>query len=73
MNVLSASLGGIRSAERQLTGSANDLASASVPGANVDLAAEVVGLGMAQIQEQASVAVARTASQTIGTLVNMFA
>ena len=73
MTVLSASLGGIQSAERQLSGSASNLARASVPGADIDLAAAVVGLGMAQIQEQASVAVARTASQTVGTLVNMFA
>jgi hypothetical protein len=72
MRALDASLAGIQVAEKQIDGAASRLARSSVPGADVDVATEMVALGMAKVQADASVAVARTVSQTIGTLVSTF-
>lgn len=73
MNALDASLSGIRVAERSLDASASRIARASSPDADVDLASEVVNLDQAKTQVAASVAVARTASETLGTLIDTFA
>ena len=73
MNALNASLSGIQMAERQLDSSASRLAGASVPGSKVDVATEMVSLGLAQMQCKASAAVARTVSETLGTLIDTFA
>jgi hypothetical protein len=73
MNALNASLAGIQRAEQRLDTTASRLASGSVPGSDVDTAKEMVGLDTAKTDLQASVAVAKTASATMGTLVDMFA
>ena len=58
-------------AERQLDHAASNLARASVPGADVDVAKEIVSLQTAKAANAANVAVARTASEVMGTLVDM--
>jgi hypothetical protein len=62
---------GMQLAERQLDQAASNLARASVPGADVDVAKEIVSLQTAKTANAANVAVARTASEVMGTLVDM--
>lgn len=73
MSPLSAALSGIQGAERQLEKSAARIAGSSTPGADVDLAQEMVSMEQAKVQTEASPRVGRMASETIGTLVDMFA
>lgn len=71
MRLLEVSRVGMQLAERQLDQAASNLARASMPGANVDLAKEMVSLQTAKAANAASVAVARTASDMMGTLVDL--
>jgi len=70
---LNASLVGIQKAEEKLGASASRLAGASTAGSDVDVAQEMVSLSSAKMQLQASAAVARSVSKTIGTLIDTFA
>lgn len=71
MTLLEVSRVGMDLAERQLSQSAANLARASVPAAEVDVAKEIVALRTAKAANAANVAVARTASEVMGTLVDM--
>jgi hypothetical protein len=71
MRLLDVSRVGMQLAERQLDRAASNLARASVPGAEVDVAKEIVSLQTAKASNAANVAVARTASEVMGTLVDM--
>lgn len=71
MRLLEVSRVGLDLAERQLSQSASNLARASLPGAEVDVAKEIVSLQTAKAANAANVAVARTASEVMGTLVDM--
>lgn len=69
MNALSAALSGITAADRQLGAAASRLAS----NPDADAPTELVTMRMAQVQQRASVAVARTVSETLGTLLDTVA
>ena len=73
MKLLEVSRVGMRLAERQLDRAASNIARASQPEADVDLATEMVSLATAKTANAANVAVARTASETLGTLVDLIA
>lgn len=73
MRALDASLAGITAGERQLDGAASRLARSGDPAADVDVATEMVNLDLAKVQTQASAAVARVASETLGTLIDTLA
>lgn len=69
MNALSAALAGITAADRQLGAAASRVATDP----DADVPAEMVAMRAAQVQQRASVAVARTVSETLGTLLDTFA
>ncbi len=71
MRLLESSRIGIQAAERQLERAASNVARAAQPGANVDIASEMVSLTIAKTSNAVNVAVARTASETMGTLVDI--
>lgn len=71
MRLLEASRFGMQAAERQLERAASNIARASQPGADVDVASEMVSLTVAKTTNALNVAVARTASETMGTLVDI--
>ena len=71
--MIHSALSGIEAAARQLDTSASRVARASQPGEDVDLASEMVSMQQAKLQTEASVKVARTGDETIGTLIDMFA
>jgi len=73
MKVLEVSRVGMQLAERQLDQAASRIARAAEPEADVDLAKEMVSLATAKTANSAAVAVARTASETTGTLVDLIA
>jgi flagellar basal body rod protein FlgC len=73
MKLLEVSRVGMRLAERQLDRAASNIARASKPDADVDLAAEMVSLSTAKTANAANVAVARAASDTLGTIVDLIA
>jgi flagellar basal body rod protein FlgC len=71
MKVLEVSRVGMQLAERQLERAASNIARAAQADADVDLAKDMVSLGSAKTANAANVAVARTASETLGTLVDI--
>jgi flagellin-like hook-associated protein FlgL len=73
MNPLNVALSGIEAADHLAEVSATRTAHAFQPGQDADLAKEMENLELAQIQQRASVKVAETVSETLGTLVDTFA
>jgi replication-associated recombination protein RarA len=71
MKVLEVSRVGMQLAERQLDQAASRIARAGEPEADVDLAKEMVSLTTAKAANAASVAVAHTASETLGTVIDL--
>ncbi len=73
MNALAAPLTGITSALRQLDEVASQRARASVPGADVDVAATEVTARAASAQLRANVAAARAVDDTLAALLDVVA
>lgn len=71
MNLLGLSRFGMSAAERQLDRAASNLARASQPEAKVDVASEMVSLATAKTANAVNAAVLRTASDMMGTLVDI--
>jgi hypothetical protein len=71
MNALSASFNGIRVAEDRFGRAASRVAGGALPGSDVDVGSEMVIMRLAKAQLEASAAVTRTVSETLGTLVNL--
>jgi hypothetical protein len=73
VDLLGTALGGMQRASGEATAAAERIATADTPGAQADVVGDAVVLRIANASFRANAAVARTADETLGKLLDEFA